>query len=96
MKYKNFICVVVNCIVFLVMSIALEESYPYDYFWELGTIIISFVFSIIGRKNIKGKLVDFIKTFIVSYLCIVVIISIDFIYSMRDFEMPPIFPHLNE
>lgn len=97
MKYKKIICIITNCIVFFAfhateLSVSLGKKYPYDFFWEFITIIIvSSVFSFIGKKNIKEKLIDFIKMFIVSYLCIIVIISVGFIYTMSRFDMPPIF-----
>lgn len=92
MKYKNIICVVTNCIVFFgfhstELSIALGKKYPYDFFWEFITIIIvSSVFSFIGRKNIKGKLMDFIKMCIVSYISIIIIAGICFIHVMSRFD----------
>lgn len=92
MKYKNIICVVTNCIVYFAflstdLSTALLRKYQVPFLWDVITIIIvSSVFSFIGRKNIKEKLMDFIKMCIVSYISIIIIGAICFIHVMSRFD----------
>lgn len=44
------------------------------------------MFSFIGKKNIKEKIFDFIKTFIISYLCVVIIMAVCFVHVMSRFD----------
>ncbi len=92
MKYKNLICIVVNCIVYYIflnsnLFTILLKKLQYSFILDIITIIIvSLMFSFIGKKNIKEKIFDFIKTFIISYLCVVVIMAVCFIHVMSRFD----------
>ena len=90
--HKNIICVIVNCIVWFILvnselsSIiikGIDNGFVSDI---LPVAVVSALFSFIGRKSLREKLKDFIKTVIVSYICIVVIVMVCFMYAMYRFD----------
>ena len=83
MKYKNFICIAVNSNLFTILLKKLQYSFILD---VITIIIVSLMFSFIGKKNIKEKIFDFIKTFIISYLCVVIIMAVCFVHVMSRFD----------
>lgn len=92
MKNKNFACIVVNCVIYFIfanseLSTILLKKIHYDFILDIMPIItISAIFSFIGEKNIKERLIDFAKTFIVSCLCIIVIVFFCVLYAMSKFN----------
>lgn len=92
---KNIICIFANCIASyfwfasgLAMDLYKKLSNGNFAFISdiLPVVIISAVFSFVGGKNIKTKVLDFFKLSLISYILVVVIALILVSNSMSKFD----------
>lgn len=92
MRKKFLLCVFANCVAYFVLA---NSNFYADLFKKLQSsflldtipiIVISAIFSFIGKAPIKEKMVYFIKSCIISYVCIVAIVFVCVMYAMGRFD----------
>ena len=92
MRKKFLLCVFVNCVAYFVLANSnfyaelfkkLQSSFLLD---TIPIIVISAIFSFIGKAPIKKKIDYFIKYCIISYICIVAIVFVCVMYAMGRFD----------